>query len=278
MTQANDQLPPLSALLRVEFSHAKSIWGLGTLLTMITSLLGALVPLVSEPSYFLSAVIPGAGIVGYLACWHADSLRGRAESLFRKLEAEDFLGWPLSEKERRDAYALGDEDAATAIKNDVANYWASKEVPGPRRAVEGVQESAWWSEHLARTMALVIGALAAGCLILAVSTLFAVMGKELTSPQAGSVANAILVLFALSFSGGFMRLAIDYRAFSVSAASIDSRAEQLLADPRLEAVQAIRILHDYQVIRVKAPPLPDLVHRLRKKSLERLWSSLHRAR
>jgi hypothetical protein len=275
-----DSFPPLLAYAEADHSYAKKVLAVSILIQVGSMLSATLLPLFGQPGYALVVTISVLAIVAYLLRWYSDTVRSAADAVFRKIEYEQCLGWQISEKETRDVRAKGDEAAARKLNSDQSSYWASQEPCGPRRAAESTQESAWWSEHLAKTMGGLVAVIAALFLTAGIVALFVVLGADLPSTTAkaaavpaSTTAKAILSVMSVTFTGGFMRMTIDYFTFSKAANAIDTRALALLKQSTIELTDAVRLLNDYQLVRAKSPPLSDTIRWIRKGKLNRVWNS-----
>ena len=86
--------------------------------------------------------------------WRSDSVKGVADSLHRKLELEDSFGWSISNAELSDiiADAPFTEAALHSSQEHGAKFFASGLPVGSKRGLANLEESAWWTKHLSRTM------------------------------------------------------------------------------------------------------------------------------
>ncbi len=111
-------------------------------------------------------------------------------------------------------------------------------------------------------------------LLLGVSVLFSVIGEPMSDGKPAAVARAILSVLSVVFSGGLLRLCFDYFSFAKKAGNVSARTLELRRSSTVEPTDASRLLHDYQVARSKAPPIPNWYHRSRRDKLNALWKSL----
>ena len=148
------------------------------------------------------------------------------------------------------------------VKREVTEepYFASKEEPGPKRAVENVLESAWWSKHLSESMfwtcSVIIGCAIAGSVVALVASVLAVTDHD----TLGSVARIVTSVLLLGLSCGLVRLAVGYYGFGQKAAQIEVQAESLLAK-KVVLIDAVKLLHEYQLARSSAPIIPEWIWR-----------------
>ncbi len=218
--------------------------------------------------------VPAAFTVAYsVSQWHSDSLYNKTEEIKRKLEFQDGLGWIISDQEKSDLIL---EAPPTAKKKaygpEESPYFDSTEAISPRRAIENLKQSAWYTRHLAKEMAKYMFAFSV--LVFALAVFFMVVAFQSPllqewGPRIGRIVSAVLVFMVAS---GYVRLGFRYLTFSQNAERINDRGTQLWKLEALTDIQAIQVLHEYQIARVTAPMIPDWLWRRKEEELNRLWT------
>lgn len=215
-----------------------------------------------------------------LACAHAwianriSKNKSVAEDCKRKLEIFDGFGRRPSSKwlaNVRLAYPAKEDSAFNALLTQGITY--DSDVPvSPRRVLENLAESAWFSYHLAgwcRT-AITLLTFAAGVLILAIIFYFIGTLNDIESLRAASKAVAATFVFLLSL--GAVRGMLAYSSFASKADKIDDEADELAKrEGDISENDALRLLHDYQMARASAPMIPTWVWRIRRDALNKNW-------
>jgi hypothetical protein len=231
-----------------------------------------MLPTVSpEPIPF---VVTALTFISELAGYRMERVRGIAQGLRRKLESLNSFGWEVSNRELSDLIARCSSSVKKWAKREVTDepYYASKEEPGPKRGVENVMESAWWSKHLSESMfwtcAAIIGCAIAGSLAALIVSILAMSDQATMS----SVARIVTSVLLLVLSCGLVRLAVGYYAFGEKAAQIEVQAEGLLAK-KVALFDGVKLLHEYQLARSSAPILPEWIWRWRRDELNALWAA-----
>jgi hypothetical protein len=237
-------------------------------------LLGGLLPIVHQVGYAEMIAVAFIGVAAGMIRWWSDYIRGSGESLFGQVEGENQLGWRVPPKTNLDEYAKVNLQAARKLSGNVASYWASTEQPGPRRCAECVQESSWWSEHLAKGLGFMAFVASIAFLLMGFSALFFALGAPMGTGTPTAVARAILSVLSVAFTGGLLRIGFDYLSFGRKSANVSMRALNMRNTAAIDPIDAARLLHDYQVARSKAPPILSWYHRLRKGKLNILWTRL----
>jgi hypothetical protein len=222
--------------------------------------------------------------------WFSDRWKGAAQQLHRKLDFENSFGWQITDREMKDFLAryAGDIDSFSVPSK--GNFFASGEQPGPRRAVENLRESAWWSMHLSETMwwifitAIIL--IFFGCIFLlnisvqnfseATTTTASQVGRSSGAQPAGVSASVVKVVTStvlFIFSYGLFKFATGYFSFSHKSRQIADKAEGVLGNGAIDEVQAIKLWQDYHLARDAAPLVPNWIWKLREKKLNRVWSA-----
>lgn len=271
------KIPPhdLRALSRALFDVAKH-WRTAELVLRLSVLVvGAVVILLSIlPKYapFLIALLTA---VAELCLLRSDAIKRTAESLLRKLDVQESFGWPISKMEVSDLLIqsparLRNKFSMSGVQEQ---YFASQQEFGPRRTLENVQESAWWSKHLARRTGHYY--LAATVILILVS-LGALLVSIETIPNHNVLSNigrVVTSTFMLVFSLGLIRFTLGYYRFGARAAQIEVLAGHLLESDGDDLVSAIKAMHEYQLARAVAPLLPSWLWKLMSDDLNSLWQA-----
>ena len=88
---------------------------------------------------------------------------------------------------------------------------------------------------------------------------------------ATNLAKTAIAIIVFMFSGGYIRLAFSYSKLAQQAAQIENYANRMTKEPEISEVQAIKLLHDYQITRSAAPMLPTWLWRSMENELNHLW-------
>lgn len=212
--------------------------------------------------------------VAELCIWRSERVKSLGQTLHRKLDLEDAFGWTISGAEMSDILARSPFKLECLANGSVPTpkYWTSDETPGAKRAMQNVQESAWWSKHLAESMWLICLALPIvlliGSITLLIFSIVTFKDADRLSNAARMVTSAILLMFSV----GFIRFTVGYFSFSKSAERVEQSAKVLLSADDCEMVEAIKLWQDYQLARATAPIIPTWIWRFRHGKLNALWN------
>jgi hypothetical protein len=263
---------PLSGILSAWFSRAKTWWGIALVAQLAASLIAAVSVLVNGASLELALVVAVVGCAAAAALWRSEVLRHDAEALLRHVELEDAFGWAVDAKILADSVsrALPLARRVSVRGREQGAFFSSTVAKGPQRALENVQESAWWSHHLSQLMAKISGGAACVLIVLSLwSLLLAASALGTTGPLV--LSNIVTAILSIAFTGNVLRLPFDYMRFARTANEYDRKSKELLARGNPTESEGLRIIADYQLERSRAPLLPDWAWRLRREALNNIW-------
>lgn len=260
-------------LKTVQFEVAKRWLLLSTICSTGVFVAGIAVLFVDQWSVLLALV---TGLLGALSAyfgWQSDAMREKAELTLRKFEMYDGLGWGISRREINNLLASAPKSVVAAVESpEVKTFYASTTGKGPTRLLENLEESAWWSKHQANEMARWVGLLSALIAILGLVILGVAFQTGVGQTAVDSIAQVAISIVMFMFSGGYVRLAFDYRGFALAAKEVEMKAEQLRKSPPIEETEAIKLKQDYQLARSGAPLLPEWNYNRMKNRLNALWA------
>lgn len=266
------------ALCQVYFTLAKR-WArfsfICKLSGFLVGVLTVLLPLV--PAYIPVLVFMLAMIADWLA-WRSDTNKGIAEALLRKLDGRDSFGWPISRSELSDLLMRSPSkvDKLVVKKALSEEYFASEEPSGTLRALENLQESAWWSKHLSERMWSYY--LAGTCLLVVIAVLVLIVSiQSIDDKQTlSSLGRIVTSVLTLVFSLNLCRAVLGYHNFSVKAGQIEKFTENLLASQGVQESEVIKLMSEYQLARASAPLLPTWLWNRMENELNATWKQYRR--
>jgi hypothetical protein len=264
-------------------------WGAGLGIKLIVFILGIVVVIAPIDGRIIAVIGLILAATSELLIWQSDRWKGAAQGLHRKLDFENSFRWFISESELMDYLARYPGDTDDLVGKSTGSYFASDELPGPKRAVENLRESAWWSMHLAesmfwRSVAVIVGIVVACVLLLNASV--GNLAKSQASPSAtvttqqsaetsqGVSTQTVKIVTAsilFIFSYGLLKFATGYHSFCVKSKQIKDSAEVLINAGQISEVQAVKLWQDYHLAREAAPIIPTWIWKCRQKKLNGLW-------
>jgi hypothetical protein len=271
----------VSRAINEYFASAKRSQTLAIAIQMFivgAGILAVFVPNLS-PSYPPVAVV--STMVLAVVKFNTDDLRGKAERLKRAYEFADSFGEGVAKKllAEIDVSSPRHLSSTDLVELSRGVVFASATEQGPRRALENLQESAWWSNQNARLTAHILCSIAALIFTSALIILIVVTvapGPHDLSLEASVgriVASTLLCVFSLNLIQTVIKL---YR-FAAKAGAIDDEAEHRLDQTSSNPIDTMRLLSEYQIARASAPMIPTFIWKLRAEKLNGVWTR-HKAR
>jgi len=236
---------------------------------------GTLTVLTSVDSLIAPLVIAALAAASELAMWRSDFVKSVAEAVQRKLDFENSFGWRITNADLRDVLARYATNLPRLQEQSTSNYFASQDPPGLQRALQNLQESAWWSKHLTESMwkvcLIAICLLVVFCMVLLLTSIQTISDQTVLASIARVVTSAILLLFSLNL----LRSMVGYFTFSKKAEKAEDAASKLLAGGSIDDIEPIKLWQEYQLARASASLLPTWMWKLRQKKLNQLWQAYH---
>ncbi len=150
------------------------------------------------------------------------------------------------------------------------DYFASTEVAGSSRALDNLQESSWWSKHLARRMGHLTFGITIGLTVASLTVLLISINSVQSFDTLTSIGRVVTSGLILILSLGLVRLTVGYYHFGKKAEQSEREAIRLLTSDSDE-LAAVKAWHEYYVSRAEAPLIPSLLWRYMNKDLNELW-------
>jgi hypothetical protein len=267
----------LREINRRQFLTAKRLWAASSVAKLLVFAVGVWATFAgSSPTYapqvMLVLAIASEGI--QIA---SDTRKSAAESLLRSLDICRSFGRNISETDKRDLLAdlprkLRKRFASQA-KADI--YFASATSDGPRRAIQNLIESAWYTRRQASVMVIIYLVIIVALLVLSISALiFAIRETLLLSMQEQVVKN-VTAWMMLLVSLGLLRNAWSYFRLYQRSQKTETVCRHLEAGDVSEA-DALKQWYEYQIARAGSPMLPDWLWKLMRHGLDESWQHAQR--
>lgn len=273
----NDKLPNLEILSGALADRSKLFLGFAIICQLAILSSSILVLVLTPYTEWIGLVAAILAIVYVLLQWRSDTLRRMADSVKRKNEVFDGMGWPPSGKEFSDLkVTIPDNIRRDFWKPVRSNYYDSDTAPSPLRVIENLEESSWWSKHLSQSMMGYSGAFCTVVVMLAIITLLITLQNASGQTYEQNIARAMTSVIVFLFSAGYLRLTFEYFRFGREAQRIEDQAIYLKKQADLSSVDALKLLHDYQIIRAGAPLIPTWLWKMKNSKLNDAWDERKR--
>lgn len=218
-------------------------------------------------------VIAGAQILQVYAKYRAFHWFGLADTVRRMHQMEDGLGVkPASLK-------LFEAEAAVGICDAPSDpgYWFTKLPVGPRRLVEMIEESAFYTADLSERSGNILRVFAlcgiALCVVsLVIATRLGVVGT------AGEITSHIVVAsLAFFLAGDLLIMSSQYFDLRNAARSTLQDARNLLSKGDVSREETTSFAMEYNSAVAQAPPVSSFIYNRNRTRLEKLFSSFKKA-
>lgn len=259
---------------REENEIAKTWWWIARGLQFAVLVIGIVVTIWNILPSELTLLASFASIGSAVAQWVSDHRKGNAQAIHRKFEFLDALGWEVSTRELRNLHVSLPKGVKTKLDkspNSPYNYFASKTPRSPRRLMENLTETTFFSQHLAMRSAVIFGSITVVIFALALIILVFTLQGSSTQPTGTVAAKVIVSVLAFLFTAGFVRLTYEFYRFAQTANRVEEGACLLLKQSDIELQEAIKLYHEYQLARAGSPLIPTQVWKSMRDELNKRW-------
>jgi hypothetical protein len=217
-------------------------------------------------------------LVTALLAAQGEKLRDTAESLKRQHEYWQGLGIAPSKAMLAEVqvHAPGDlpREMAEILRQGLT--FSSARALGPNRLLENLSESSWFTKELAAWCSARLREIFIGSVLIALIVLLVVATSVHGGTASSSVAKCVASTLAFLMSVGVMKSWLAFERYSREAGEIDSEAQRVLASGAASALDAQRLLSEYQLLRASAPAIPTWIWSRKRHQLNQIWNDLKR--
>jgi hypothetical protein len=268
---------PLISLMRAEFQVGKW-WWLGQLgLRLLALVVGVVAAAAGDRTVVIVSAMVGllAVFFAYLCQRNSDGSQSLGEKTRRAIVLENGLGWTISsdaERSLRLRFSRWTKRIARGLKNPPDPYYASAEPPGPKRLLDNLKESIFWQAALCEKMAIYcLWAVGALVVLLVLTAWLALMTlQDQAAREVAAKLLAAVVAFLITRNTG--DLWWSFHKVASHLRQIEAQAQELgrqRATPKLADV--LKLVHEYDILLVQAPQVPDFVYWANRDELNGLW-------
>jgi hypothetical protein len=197
---------------------------------------------------------------------------GAAEEIRRLMVLEEGLGVEPSQIVIAEIVARSG-NASPPKRVHVGKYFASEEPPGVARLLEHVEESSFWTHHIASFA----GNLAFGLVIIGVGislwALVAFINAGVSASALQAAAEAVVATLGFVVAGDFLVLSLEYRQLGQDARRTMGEASGQSESGKMDRESAILLFGEYNCNLSGSPPLPSFFYKLRHERLARGWAA-----
>lgn len=265
--------------MRAQFDAAKRWWAVAIICQLTVVAIGIISMFTNILVTWLGLLAAMLTIAYVFSQWQSDQLRNTADAILRKLELHDGLAWPITSREIADLLLTVPKSVkAKSGVPDTKDYFDSATSKSPLRVLENLDESTWMTRHQTQRMAQYVFWLSISVFAVAFIALITTIQNAVTQTVANNIAQITITVIVFMFSGGYVRLAFSYHQLAMQTEKIGEESHRLIKETGVSDIQAAKLLHDYQIIRAKAPMLPNWLWQRMEQELNELWQQHQRVR
>jgi len=263
----NSQTPDLLRVMRAEFGVSKRCWNITLQAQIGMLLLGWLVPYLSfAPAWAWGIAGLVISIMAIMMKYLGDQHYDRGERARRLAFRQEGLGRPLHPEDLLLTLATS-PTRAPADPPPIGRYFGSSRDVGPRKVLDNLYESSFYTHQVASTVRNDFGIVCAIGLFGAFALLRATAGRSGLSSASEDFGRIVTDVVSFFAAGAFLEAALVYHQLSRSAERTFQRCGVLEAGADVPEAAVFEEVAEYDCALAKARPLPTWAYRLRRKQM-----------
>jgi hypothetical protein len=223
----------------------------------------------SEPLALAAFIFQAAGI---LLKHRSSSHYASAEEIRRIAVLKDGLGIEPSELEKADIVSRCGASPPPG-RMHFGKYFASEKPAGTARLLEDIEESAFWTNHIASATSKAAFALVVVGSAISVFAIIGLITAGASSDTLKITAEAVVVTLGFVVTGEFLVLSLDYRALSERAARKVTSSSAQLSSGATNREAAILLFGEYNCALAGSAPLPTFMYSVLHRKLNTAWAA-----
>ncbi len=262
----------LRSINQAQFASAKRFWGAAISIKLVVFGLGVWAVFLPAPPIYLPQILLVLAVLSEGLQLQSDGIKSRAEALLRTLDLCYSFGRPISETDKRDIVINISRTVRKQFTGEQIpdSYFASTHIEGPRKAIENLLQSAWYTRRQAGTMALICIIVIVGLIVLSIVVLLVAL-REISNPTLiDQVVKIVTAWLLLIVSLSMLKLAWSYFKMYQRCQKTEIVCEYLLHS-RVTEGDALKQWYEYQLARSASPLLPQWLWRIMGPSLDDAW-------
>jgi hypothetical protein len=262
----------LRSINQNRFVHAKRLWTIANLLRLTAFIVGAWAVFLAKPPLYLPQILFMIVVAAELFQWRSDVVKGRCESLLRKLDVCRSFDMAISPADKRDIAAYLPRSLRQRFSDAESpdTYFTGSTPPSSQKAVEDLVESAWYTKQQANMMVRI-------CFVLSVIVVggafvaLIVASNDVQNPSTRTnISKVVTAWLLLIFSLGMFKHGWGYYKLAERSERTYYTGEHLLRGEVTED-DAVKQWYEYQIGRASSPLLPEWLWKLKQDDLNDAW-------
>lgn len=257
-----------------QFAKAKRLFGFALIVKILIFVIGLYG--LSNPSLqnYLPLMILLLSLTSETFSIISDKYKSQGEKLLRALDLRLSFGSAIPKTIELELNEQIAKKKRKEFTEEEDTYFASTAPAGPKKALENLRESSWYSKKEANTMLIIYNVLTITLITLSLIAVIiaskAIMNPEIRNQTTNTSTSFLMLLISLwMIKGGYsyfkMREMCD--KFFISSDS--------LLKHEINEEDAKRLWNEYHLYRATFPLLPEWLWKLKGESLERAWNTTY---
>lgn len=255
------------------FALAKRLWTFSIIIKVLIFVVGVYSVFEAGISRYMPFILIVMAVVSECLQWYSDIIKSRSESLLRNLDLCQSFDWEISSTDKREIVSFIPRKLRDKfdVTKSVRSYFASQDPPGPRKAIENLIESAWYTRKQAGVMTVICLVVCLTALLLSIITLM-IASQDLNNLGTREGINKVITSWLLLlFSLGLFRYGWGYFKLHQRCIKTEASGQHLLTSGNIVESDAIKQWYEYQIVRSSSPLLPQWLWTVYETSLNDAW-------
>jgi hypothetical protein len=262
------------------FALAKRLWTFSITIKVLIFVVGVYSVFEVGISRYMPFILIVMAVASECLQWYSDIIKSRSESLLRNLDLCLSFDWEISATDKREIVSFVPKKLRDKfdVTKSVQSYFASKESPGPRKAIENLIESAWYTRKQAGVMTVICIVVCLTAFLLSIIVLM-IASQDLNNLSTREGINKVVTSWLLLlFSLGLFRYGWGYFKLHQRCIKTEASSQHLLSSDSIVESDAVKQWYEYQIVRSSSPLLPQWLWSVYESSLNDAWERETQAR
>jgi hypothetical protein len=261
---------------RLLFNVAANNWYLSQGIVAVVGIVsGALsyVQLSGTTKYLIAALAIGGTLVAYFLNLRFASQYDMAETMRRQSVLTEGLGYSI-ESTQFDVWKVragGRVEKQFRLVPRDPDYYATKAKPGPRRLIEMLEESAFYTRNLYMQLRRLIILILAPLILILVGILLIIPALGGTSPLTLGLANAVLVVIPIAVAADLLGAVMKLTRLTDGIVDVETDVERLKKSKAITETEALRLVFEYNCLTAAGYPIHNYLFGRWHADIDRSW-------
>lgn len=231
------------------------------------------VQLSGTTKYLIATLAIGGTLVAYFLNLRFASQYDMAETMRRQSVLTEGLGYPI-ESTQFDVWRVRAGKRVEKrfhLEPRDPTYYATEANHGPRRLVEMLEESAFYTRNLYMRLRSLILLILAPLVILLIGILIIIPALGGTSPLTLGLANAVLVVIPIAVAADLLGSAMKLTRLISGIVDVETDVERLKKSDQITEAEALRLVFEYNCLTAAGYPVHNYLFSRWHGAIDRAW-------